>query len=212
MNCRCAAAKCCSGDQESRNLRAGQEAVPSQALELDPNFAQGLCGSRLSPTCSITRTAGATIPMPRWARQGVRRARHRERSEGALAHAVAAVAATFSRNLERAQSEIDTALSLNPNLAMAYNIKGGIRIYLGRPEEAIPLIERAMRLDPATNQQFLHFLGMANLLAGRYETAAARCASAFGLCPTRIFPVRCLRPLSVILAKSRKPAACGRNS
>ena len=30
-----------------------------------------------------------------------------------------------------------------------------------------------MRLDPATNPQYLHFLGMANLLAGKYETAAA---------------------------------------
>ena len=30
-----------------------------------------------------------------------------------------------------------------------------------------------MRLDPALSAQFLHFLGMAYLLAGKYETAAA---------------------------------------
>jgi len=30
-----------------------------------------------------------------------------------------------------------------------------------------------MRLDPAVSAQFLHFLGMAYLLAGKYETAAA---------------------------------------
>ena len=30
-----------------------------------------------------------------------------------------------------------------------------------------------MRLDPAMNSQFIHFLGMAYLLAGKYETAAA---------------------------------------
>jgi adenylate cyclase len=30
-----------------------------------------------------------------------------------------------------------------------------------------------MRLDPAWNRQYLHFLGTAYLLAGKYETAAA---------------------------------------
>src|SRR4029077_289237 len=38
---------------------------------------------------------------------------------------------------------------------------------------SIPTIERAMRLDPASHHQYLHFLGMAYLLAGKYETAAA---------------------------------------
>jgi len=41
------------------------------------------------------------------------------------------------------------------------------------PLEAIPTIERATRLDSASNHQYLHFLGMAYLLAGKYETAAA---------------------------------------
>ena len=47
---------------------------------------------------------------------------------------------------------------------------GSIR---GKPLEAIPEIEQGMRLDPALSSQFLHFLGMAYLLAGKYETAAA---------------------------------------
>jgi adenylate cyclase len=33
------------------------------------------------------------------------------------------------------------------------------------------MIELAMRLDPAYTQQYLHLLGVANLLAGKYETA-----------------------------------------
>ena len=35
------------------------------------------------------------------------------------------------------------------------------------------MFERAMRLDPAFKAQNLHFLGIAHLLAGKYETAAA---------------------------------------
>ena len=50
---------------------------------------------------------------------------------------------------------------------------GLICAYSGQPLAAITAIERAMRLDPAWSQQYLHFLGTAYLLAGKYETAAA---------------------------------------
>jgi adenylate cyclase len=104
-----------------------------------------------------------------------------------LARAVAAVTATFDGDLDRARSQIGVALSLNPNLAMAYNISGSIRMYAGEPLEGIALIERAMRLDPAANTQYLHFLGMANLLAGKYETAAALLKQRIALVPETDF-------------------------
>jgi len=158
-----------------------------RALELDPNFAKAYAGLAFAYMFDYQNrwsdNPDASIGL---AKEYAERAIEKDPKE-ALAHAVAAVVATFSRDIDRAQSEIDTALSLNPNMAMAYNIKGGTRIYLGRPEEAIPLIERAMRLDPATNQQFLHFLGMANLLAGRYETAAAALRERIRLSPNTDF-------------------------
>ena len=76
-------------------------------------------------------------------------------------------------DLDRAKSEADRTLALNPNSSGAYVIVGHIETLSGRPLEAIPAIERAMRLDPAFRAQHLHFLGMAYLLAGKYETAAA---------------------------------------
>ena len=90
-----------------------------------------------------------------------------------LARCVAAMCASFEKDLDRAKAEIDLALSLNPNMALAHSMRGNNRTYSGQPLEAIPNIEQAMRLDPALNSQFLHFLGMAYLLAGKYETAAA---------------------------------------
>jgi adenylate cyclase len=80
--------------------------------------------------------------------------------------------ASFEKDLDRAGTEIDIALSLNPNLAPAHSLRGTVRIYSGQPLDAIPDIEQAMRLDPALNSQYIHFLGMAYLLAGKYETAA----------------------------------------
>ena len=158
-----------------------------QALELDPNFAKAYAGLGFAYMFDYQNrwsdNPDASLGL---AKEYAERAIAKDPKE-ALAHAVAAVAATFRRDIDRAQSEIDIALSLNPNMAMAYNIQGGIRIYLGRPDEAIPLIERAMRLDPATNQQFLHFLGMANLLAGKYETAAAALRERIRLVPNTDF-------------------------
>ena len=90
-----------------------------------------------------------------------------------FARLVASWAAIIEKDLDRAKSEADIALSLNPNFAGAYVILGHIQTLSGRPLEAIPALERATRLDPAFRPQHLHFLGMAYLLAAKYETAAA---------------------------------------
>jgi adenylate cyclase len=144
-----------------------------KAIKLDPNFAQAHAGLGFAYMFDYQN---------RWSDDpdgSLERAKHyaqlaiEKNPKEALPHVVAAVAAGFDRNLERAKAEVDIALSLNPNLAMANNVFGTMRIYAGQPLEAIPAIERAMRLDPASSGQFLHFLGMANLLAGKHETAAA---------------------------------------
>jgi len=49
---------------------------------------------------------------------------------------------------------------------------------VGRPEEAIGLIEKAIRLNPRYPINYLSFLGMAYGLAGRYEEAIAVLQSA----------------------------------
>jgi adenylate cyclase len=90
-----------------------------------------------------------------------------------LARFATSLAAMFGKDLDRAKSEAEAALSLNPNFALGYATLGTICAYSGQPLAAIPAIERAMRLDPAWSQQYLHFLGTAYLLAGKYETAAA---------------------------------------
>ena len=81
--------------------------------------------------------------------------------------------AMLGQDFERAKSEADLALVFNPNSAEAYACLASICTFSGRPLEAIPLIERAIVLDPIYDQQYLHMLGVANLLAGKYETAAA---------------------------------------
>ena len=88
-------------------------------------------------------------------------------------HYVAAVVATWKKDYERWAYEDERALSLNPNFSLALGNLGSLHIYTGEPTKAIPFYERAMRLDPAAQHgQYVHFLGMAYLVAGEYETAA----------------------------------------
>jgi adenylate cyclase len=88
-------------------------------------------------------------------------------------HYVLSMAAGFNRDFARAKTAIDRALALSPNLPEALNSRGAYDIFSGNPAAGIPSIERAIRLDPASTSQYFHFLGLAHLMLGNYETAAA---------------------------------------
>jgi adenylate cyclase len=143
-----------------------------RALEYDPNYSQAYACLGFAHIFDYqnrwTDDPDSSLPL---AKQYARQALEKDSNEP-LARCVSAMTASFEKDLDRAKSEIDLALSLNPSLALAHNLAGSNRIYSGQPLEAIPKIEHAMRLDPALSPQFLHFLGMAYLLAGKYETAA----------------------------------------
>ena len=90
-----------------------------------------------------------------------------------FSHGVAALVAMYRRDFQRWASEVEAALSLNPNFAPALSLRGLLSMYSGSPRAAIRDLERAMRLDPLFTQAYLHHLAVAHLLAGDYETAAA---------------------------------------
>ena len=144
-----------------------------RALELDPNYSQAYASLGFAYTFDYqNRWSDDPDRSLRLAKRNSEQAIEKDPNEP-QARCVAALVAIFEKDLDRAKAAIDVALSLNPNLAFAYTILGNIHNLSGRPLEAIPLIERAMRLDPALGAQYLHFLGMAYLLARKYETAAA---------------------------------------
>jgi len=161
------------GNTKNRSTFEQATACFLKAIELDPNYAQAYAGLSFAYMFDYQNRwsddPDGSLPLAkRYAEQAIEK-----NPREPLARVVAALAATFEKDLDRAKSEVDIALSLNPNLATAYNVLGGIHTYSGEPLEAIPLIERAMRLDPAHSQHYLHFLGTAYLVAGKYETAAA---------------------------------------
>lgn len=145
----------------------------SQALELDLNYSQAYAGIGWAYIFDyFNRWSDNPDSSLRLAEHNAQQAVQKDPNEP-FARFSASLAAMLNKDLDRARAEVDIALSLNPNFALAHNTLGTIQIYSGDPLAAITAIERAMRLDPAWSQQYLHYLGTAYLLAGKYETAAA---------------------------------------
>jgi adenylate cyclase len=160
---------------KEKNLETFTQAIKyfKQALEYDPNYSVAYACLGFGYMFDYqNRWSEDPDGALRIAKEYARLAIEKDPNEP-LARCVSALAASYEKDLDRAKSEIDAALALNPSLALAHNLRGTIRTFSGEPLEAIPEIEQAMRLDPAMSAQFLHFLGLAYLMAGKYETAAA---------------------------------------
>ncbi len=92
--------------------------------------------------------------------------------DDAVAHWGLAWAYLWSKDLERAEKEIETSLNLDPNFAEGYATRGHILGYCGRPDEAIESLEHSMRLNPEYPKIHLHFLAQVYFLKGNYRHAA----------------------------------------
>ena len=73
---------------------------------------------------------------------------------------------------DEAQLFQDKAFKLNPNDPHILAQRGELLTWIGRPEEGLPWIEQAMRLDPYEADTFAHLLGRALFGLERYEDAA----------------------------------------
>jgi TolB-like protein/Flp pilus assembly protein TadD len=158
------------------SLVARQEAVRAfdQAARLDPNSV----GAKLGTASILTANVGlGTSPSPK---------EDSARAEGLLlqaieqdatstrAHEVLGMFRRIGNRLDEARIEYETAIALDRNNAHAMLGLGQTLTFLGRPEEAIPWIERSTRLDPRDpNAAFGDWsLGTAHLLLGHADAAA----------------------------------------
>ena len=144
-----------------------------RALELDPSYSQAYAALSMAYNLDYqNRWSDNPDNSLQLAKHNAEQAIEKDPNEP-FARLVASWAAMFEKDLDRAKSEVDIALSLNPNFSGAYASLGSIHTYSGRPLEAILALEHATRLDPAFRSGHLHFLSMAYLLAGKYDTAVA---------------------------------------
>jgi tetratricopeptide (TPR) repeat protein len=118
----------------------------------------------MTPRCAEERVVART-----WAE---RTAQLRARDPGADAF----LAGTYMllHDLDAAEVHIDRALALDGGCAWAWQRNGHLKVFRGRPEEAIECFQISGSLDlPGTLRGFNSFgLGFANFDAGRYAESA----------------------------------------
>jgi tetratricopeptide (TPR) repeat protein len=74
---------------------------------------------------------------------------------------------------DQAIAEGERAITLEPNNADSYAYQSNILHLAGRPEEALRVVEQAMRLNPRYPPFYLFDLGVAYRMTGRYAEAVA---------------------------------------
>ncbi len=80
----------------------------------------------------------------------------------------------YAKEFDKAISEAEKAISLSPNSATAYWALGTAFSLSGRPQEAIPMLQKSLRLSPIpVHSQVLGLLGNSYRQLGQYEEAIA---------------------------------------
>ena len=82
------------------------------------------------------------------------------------------------RQHDKAIAEAEKALALDPNGALTYSNLGYSLHLAGRDEEAIPFLERAIRLNPYPPSFYYDWLGAAYTVLERYDEAIDACKKA----------------------------------
>lgn len=145
-----------------------------QAIGLDPNFARAIAALAMVHLDEF-RFKWSADP------EASRRLAHElaERTvalDKNLAHGHGVLAFVYlysSKRYDQAVEEAGRAIALDPNNADGHAAQASSHIFNGDPARAIPLMHKAMRLNPHYQFQYPTILGLAYYHVGRYEEAVA---------------------------------------
>jgi adenylate cyclase len=160
-----------------------------KAIELDRNY--GRAHAALALVC-WTGTANLALLQGLGMSWQEARLRSREYLQKAMkqptsiAYNVSSQMYLYRRQHKEAISELERALSLDPNDPSCHQSMGFTLSMAGRPKEAIEYVNRGMRLDPHNPSRYLALLGMAHFCKGELAEAAALSEKALRLNPENV--------------------------
>src|SRR5580704_3956774 len=143
----------------------------NRAIELDPNYAHAhawkacVTGQAWLHGWCEDQTASLKVIIDE-----LQTALSLDDNDADVHRVLAAVKLLFNEH-DKATYHQDRALSLNPNSDLIVVQQGEVLTWLGRPEEGIEWIRRAMRLNPYHPERFWSHLGRAQYTARIYADA-----------------------------------------
>jgi adenylate cyclase len=159
------------------SMQAAAEAIEllDRAIGLSPNYAQALAYAAFARALRPIQGYSPNDERDfREAGEFLRRALDADPMDPVALSVAAFLTAMLRRDYRAGLNLIDRALTISPNDALSWGIRGWINAWAGETESAIAEFEKAMRLSPLDPQWGSTFKqGMANTLcwAGRAEEA-----------------------------------------
>ncbi len=151
------------------NLEAQQ--MLDKAIALDPNYAHahawkacvlgqawvhGWCDSREAALAEVGKELQTALKLD---------------DNDSDVHRILASLSLIQGNHDKSLYHQERALGLNPNYDLIVVQQGELLTWLGRPEEGIDWIKRAMQLNPYHPERYWNHLGRAYYVARRYKEA-----------------------------------------
>jgi len=157
--------------RQNKEANAMAKKLLEEAIALDPKYARAY--TNLGSTHLMDTLLG-TSKSPKESLARAMDLAHKAISLDKLdpfAHAFLAFMYGVTKQHDKAYSQAERALVLDPNSPDALFVMAKVLIWIGKPEEAIPLIQKALRLNPTPPVQYLISLSEAYRVGGQYEKA-----------------------------------------
>jgi adenylate cyclase len=145
-----------------------------RAIDNDPGFAQPYA---LAAQCYVYRVSqGVSRDVAEEAAEGARMARaaiERDPNDPTVLALAAHALGHLTNEYDNALTLMERALALHPNSAIAWQLAGWMRNWVGEPVAALDRFHHGQRLSPLDMRSFIVHSGMAtaHIMLGEYEKA-----------------------------------------